>query len=61
MARRNPVSEYLAQIGRKGGEAKVSKGFAKLSPERRREIAQAAAKASAAARRKRSTKKKASR
>jgi hypothetical protein len=40
----DPVKAYLAQIGRKGGEAgKGRKGFAKglskVTPERRREIA----------------------
>jgi len=33
----NPVSDYLAEIGRKGGEAKVPKGTAVLSDEERKE------------------------
>jgi hypothetical protein len=33
------ISEYLAAIGRKGGQAKVPKGAAALSPEERRERA----------------------
>jgi len=37
MARRNPVSEYLASIGRKGGQAKVPKGTAMLTAEQRKE------------------------
>ncbi len=38
MARKsNPVSDYLAEIGRKGGEAKVPKGTSKLSDEERKE------------------------
>lgn len=32
------LSEYLAAIGSKGGKAKVRKGFAALSEEKRREI-----------------------
>ena len=35
----SPVSEYLATIGRKGGEAKVPKGLARLSEEQRKAIA----------------------
>lgn len=38
MARKNdPVSDYLSKIGRKGGQAKVSKGTASLSDEERKE------------------------
>src|ERR1039458_8503262 len=39
MAKKSAVSQYLAQIGREGGKAKVKKGFGKLSKARRREIA----------------------
>jgi len=31
----NPVSVYLAEIGARGGEAKVSKGFGRMDPEKR--------------------------
>jgi hypothetical protein len=33
------VSEYLAAIGKKGGQAKVPKGLALLSAEKRKAIA----------------------
>lgn len=33
------ISRIRAEVGRKGGLARVPKGFAKMSPERRREIA----------------------
>lgn len=33
------ISRIRAEVGRKGGEAKVPKGFAKMNPERQREIA----------------------
>jgi general stress protein YciG len=36
-------SKYLAEIGRKGGEARVAKGFSKLSPEQRAEVGRKAA------------------
>jgi hypothetical protein len=40
----DPVSEYLASIGRKGGLAKVPKGIATLSlAERKRRAKEAAA------------------
>jgi hypothetical protein len=39
------VSEYLRTIGQKGGKAKVSKGFAKLSPDQRKAISKKAARA----------------
>ena len=39
------VSEYLAEIGRKGGKRKVPKGTATLPKERRQEIARKAAAA----------------
>jgi hypothetical protein len=39
------LSEYFAEIGRKGGQARVPKGPATLSPERRSEIARNAVKA----------------
>jgi hypothetical protein len=45
MAKKNPVSSYLAQIGKKGGEKKVPKGVAMLSEEERRERARKAAQA----------------
>jgi hypothetical protein len=51
MARKKPapppaVSEYLREIGRKGGKAQTkTKGFGSMTPERRAEIAAAAAKA----------------
>ncbi len=58
MARKNPAAvalgkrrmklitaEERAEIGRKGGKAKVPKGLAKLSPERRSAIAKKAAAA----------------
>jgi general stress protein YciG len=32
------ISEYLAQIGRKGGQATGRKGFAAMSEEQRKEI-----------------------
>lgn len=41
--KRNPVSEYLAKIGRKGGSARVPKGVAKLSEAERKKRAQEAA------------------
>ena len=37
--KRSPVSEYLASIGKKGGQAKVPKGLALLSEEKRKAIA----------------------
>ncbi len=36
--KRSPVSEYLASIGRKGGEAKVKKGLASITPKEREKI-----------------------
>jgi hypothetical protein len=46
MARKkNPVSEYLAKIGSKGGKAKVPKGTSVLTEEERREQGRKAAKA----------------
>jgi len=46
MARKttDAVSQYLAEIGRRGGSAKVPKGLSKATPERRKEIARKAAK-----------------
>jgi general stress protein YciG len=41
-----------SEMGKKGGAAKVAKGFSKMDPERRRELAKIAGKASGAARRK---------
>jgi len=37
MAKPDPVSEYLATIGARGGKAKVPKGTAALSAEERKE------------------------
>lgn len=42
--KRSPISEYLAQIGRKGGLKGGKARAEKLSPERRSEIAKEAAK-----------------
>ncbi len=39
VAKKSAVSDYLASIGRKGGEAKVPKGLAMLSEEERKAIA----------------------
>ena len=39
------LRDYFAEIGRKGGKARVPKGPATLSPERRSEIARNAVKA----------------
>lgn len=39
----DPVREYLAEIGRKGGEAKVTKGFGSLTKAKRKANAKAAA------------------
>lgn len=36
-------SQAAAALGKKGGQAKVAKGFSTMSPERRSEIAKAAA------------------
>jgi hypothetical protein len=41
----DPVHEYLATIGRKGGEAKVRKGIGTLSPAARKALAAKALKA----------------
>lgn len=41
----DPVREYLAAIGRKGGLAKVPKGFSTLSEEDRKENGRKAAAA----------------
>lgn len=38
-AQRIEISRIRAEVGRKGGLARVPKGFAKMNPERRREIA----------------------
>ena len=45
MAKKNPVSEYLANIGRRGGQARVPKGTAALSPEERKALGKKAAEA----------------
>jgi hypothetical protein len=39
MAKRSAVSEYLASIGKKGGQKRVPKGLARLSEEARKAIA----------------------
>jgi hypothetical protein len=36
------VSDYLAEIGRKGGESRVPKGFSTMDPARRTAIAKKA-------------------
>ena len=41
--KKSAVSEYLASIGRKGGQAKVKKGTATLTKKQRSERAKAAA------------------
>lgn len=41
--KKTAVSRYLAEIGRKGGQKKVPKGIATLSPEERKELAAKAA------------------
>lgn len=38
-AQKIEISRIRAEVGRKGGLARVPKGFAKMSPERHREIA----------------------
>jgi general stress protein YciG len=43
MKKKNDISKAAAAIGRKGGQVKTAKGFSKMSPERRSEIAKAAA------------------
>lgn len=48
----------LRAAGQKGGRARVAKGFAKMSPERRREIAIAASKKAAELRTKKSQERK---
>lgn len=45
MAESKAVSEYLAKIGRRGGQARVKKGVAMLSPAAQSERARAAAAA----------------
>lgn len=41
--KKTPVQEYLAEIGKKGGSAKVPKGLSTLSPAERKKRAQAGA------------------
>lgn len=48
----------LSAAGKKGGKARVAKGFAKMNPERRREIAIAASKKAAELRTKKSQERK---
>jgi len=43
--RRNPVSAYMAKIGKKGGSVTGKKGFAAIPPERQKEIRAKAAEA----------------
>ena len=45
MAKKSAVSEYLAQIGRKGGKASGKARMEKLTPEQRSEVAKQAAAA----------------
>jgi hypothetical protein len=51
------LSDYFAEIGSKGGKARVPKGPATLSPERRSEIARNAVKARWAKAKKKAAKK----
>ena len=44
-AKKNPVSEYLAKIGKRGGSAKVKKGTAALSVAERKARGRAGAAA----------------
>lgn len=46
-AQKIEISRIRAEVGRKGGLARVPKGFAKMNPERRREIAIKASKKAA--------------
>jgi hypothetical protein len=55
----DPVRDYLAAIGRKGGQAKVPKGFSTLSEEDRKVIARKAAEARWGVKKKAAGKKKA--
>jgi general stress protein YciG len=45
MPRKSAVSQYLAQIGRKGGKASGKARMEKLTPEQRSEVARKAAAA----------------
>src|SRR5271167_2201327 len=45
MARKTPVSKYLAEIGRKGGKASGKARMEKLTPEQRAAVARTAAAA----------------
>lgn len=53
-SKKSPIREYLAEIGRKGGQAKVPKGFAALTEEER----QAAREKGLATRRKKAASRK---
>ena len=53
--RKNPTA---VKLGKKGGMKRVPKGFAKMDPERRREIAKKAAAKSAKVRRKKAEERK---
>ena len=57
-ARKIEISRIRAEVGRKGGLARVPKGFAKMNPERRREIVIAASKKAAELRTKKSQERK---
>ena len=56
MAKKTPISQYLAEIGARGGRRKGPKGFAAMSLEQQQEIR---AKAAAARRKQAAAKKKA--
>lgn len=43
--RKQSISEYLAEIGRRGGAAKVPKGAAKLNSEERAKLSRAGVEA----------------
>lgn len=45
MAKKTAVSRYMSEIGAKGGKKSAAARMKKLTPERRSEIAAAAAKA----------------
>lgn len=49
-AQKIEISRIRAEVGRKGGLARVPKGFAKMNPERRQEIATKASQKAALAR-----------
>jgi general stress protein YciG len=49
---KDSIREYLREIGRKGGKVKGKKGFAAMSPAKRREIAKKGGAAGAGKKRK---------